>query len=103
MEIRRGTTATIEIIIPDDINVAEAEAMYVTVGQNDIPVIERSIEQLMIEGQTVRANLTQEETLALNHKINASIQIRLKLANGGAFASQKKTVDVKDVIKEGVI
>ncbi|MBQ0113533.1 MAG: hypothetical protein KBT03_10415 [Bacteroidales bacterium] len=103
MEIRRGTTATIEIIIPDDINVAEAETMYVTVGQSDIPVIERSIEQLMIEGQTVRANLTQEETLALNHKINASIQIRLKLANGGAFASQKKTVDVKDVIKEGVI
>lgn len=103
MEIRRGTTATIEIIIPDDINVAEAETMYVTVGQSDIPVIERSIEQLMIEGQTVRANLTQEETLSLNHKINASIQIRLKLANGGAFASQKKTVDVKDVIKEGVI
>lgn len=103
MEIRRGTTATIEIIIPDDINVAEAETMYVTVGQSDIPVIERSIEQLMIEGQTVRANLTQEETLALNHKINASIQIRLKLANGGAFASQKKTVDVKDVIKEGII
>ena len=103
MEIRRGTTATIEILIPDDINVAEAEAIYVTVGQNDIPVIERNIEQLMIEDQTVRANLTQEETLALNHKINASIQIRLKLANGGAFASQKKTVDVKDVIKEGVI
>lgn len=103
MEIRRGTTATIEILIPDDINISEAVAVFVTVGQNDIPVIEKSIEQLLIEDQTVKASLTQEETLSLNHKINASIQIRLRLANGGAFASQKKTVEVKDVIKEGVI
>ena len=103
--ITRGTTPTIVFKYKHNdeyVNLSSFDEVYFTIKGNcnqlDIPK-----DRMQFDDELVSATLTQEETLALNHKINASIQIRLKLANGGAFASQKKTVDVKDVIKEGVI
>lgn len=103
MELRRGTTPTIEIGIPEDINVADSQALFITISQNKMPIIDKSLADVLINDNKVTVDLSQEETLRLTAKTNATVQIRFVLSTGRAFASQIKKVEVDDILKEGKI
>lgn len=102
MEIRRGTTPTICIEIPDEIDTSKITAAYVTLNQ-DGTELEKNIEDLTITDQVLSFVLTQDETLEFNSLINGWVQIRIKLSNGTALASQKETLKILPIIKEGTI
>lgn len=102
MEIRRGTTPTICIEIPEEIDASKITAAYVTLNQ-DGTELEKNIEDLTITEQVLSFDLTQEETLNFNSLINGWIQIRLKLKNETAVASQKEVLKILPIIKEGAI
>lgn len=103
MNMRRGTTPTIEIGIPTDINVADSKALFISISQNKSVVIEKKLSEVSIVNNKVTVELTQEDTLKLKPNISATIQIRFVLSTNRAFASQIKSIDISEVLKEGKI
>ena len=102
MEIRRGTTPTICIELPSEIEPENITAAYVTMNQ-DGQEIEKALEDLTITDSFLSFDMTQEETLNFNSLINGWIQVRLKMADGTALASQKEPLKFLPVIKEDIL
>lgn len=75
---------------------------YVTIKQLDL-VIERSMSQMTKDGKNLKLHLTQEETGQFKAKKSCKVQLRLRDINDNAYASEEFKLEVKDVIKEGVI
>lgn len=101
-EIRRGTTPTIEVEIPEEIDLASAKPIFLTISQNDCDLIEKDEKSGTIEGQKISFVLDQTETLRLSTKATAKIQIRLGVGSK-KFGSQIEGLKVLDVLKEGEI
>ena len=102
MEIRRGTTPTICIELPLEIEPENIAAAYVTMNQ-DGNELEKQLSDLTITDNFLSFDMTQEETLAFNSLITGSIQVRLKMADGTSLASQKEPLKFLPVMKEDVI
>ena len=100
MKIRRGTTPTVTVEIPEEINLLTEGV--VTIKQFD-KTIERTLEDMDYKAHVFSFVLSQDETLGLSSLQAAQIQIRLKDENGTAFASQIEKITVLPVDKEGVI
>ena len=97
--IRRGTTPTIQFTTTLTEN--DVSAVYVTIRQGD-HVIEKDNNSIVWLESKIVISLTQEETLGL-HTGLADVQIRVKLANSQATATQILAIQVNDILKEGVI
>ena len=97
----RGTTPT--HIIETDISLADVEALYITYSQRDKVIIEKSLEDVEINGHLINIKLTQEDTLSFNDADEVLIQIRARLSDGTAVASNLMRTDVKKILKDGEI
>lgn len=88
-----------------DVNVdlTEAEAVYVTYSQDDKVVFEKTGSDITVTPRQLSVTLTQEETGRLNTLYPVEIQIRAHFADGSAPASDVMKAPVKKVLKEGVI
>lgn len=97
----RGTTPTMEFIIPFDTGqLAEA---FVTLSQNEAVVIDKALEECQCDANKLSVRLTQEETLKLQCNFMTEIQIRAKTLEGEAIASQIIKVNTERILKDGVI
>lgn len=97
----RGTTPTLEFIIPFDTGqLAEA---FVTLSQNEVVVIDKALEECQCDANKLSVLLTQEETLKLQCDCMTEIQIRAKTLEGEAIASQIIKVNTERILKDGVI
>lgn len=99
----RGTTPKLEFTLPFDTSlVAE---MYVTMTQNGITALEKTLSDCNCSGTSVSLTLTQEDTLRLQQqpRSQAEIQIRVRTTSGEALASDIMSVYVGRILKEGVI
>lgn len=96
----RGTTPVFELTLPFD--VGRIAIGYITIKQKKI-VIEKSLENCECNGRIINMSLTQEDTLSFTAHIPAKIQIRCRMTDGSAWASEEVCVEVKDVLKDGVI
>lgn len=99
----RGTTPTLEFTLPFDTSlIAE---MYVTMTQNGITALEKTLSDCNCSGTSVSLTLTQEDTLRLQQqpRSQAEIQIRVRTTAGEALASDIMSVYVGRILKEGVI
>lgn len=97
----RGTTPTLEFIIPFDTGqLAEA---FVTLSQNGGIVIDKALTECNCEENKLSIRLTQEETLKLQCDCITEIQIRAKTLEGEAVASQIIKVNTERILKDGVI
>jgi hypothetical protein len=97
--IRRGTTPTLQFtttLAENDVDVA-----YVTIRQGEVIIEKTGGEVAWFDGLLV-VSLSQEETLSLAEGM-AQIQIRVRLKNTQATATQIVAVSVNDILKEGVI
>lgn len=99
--MRRGTTPT--HTFTTDIDLSEADVIFVTYEQGDTIVIEKTIDDLTVTSESISVELTQEETLAFNESGSVKIQIRARFADGTAVASNIMKVSALAIIKEGVI
>jgi len=97
----RGTTPTCRFALP-----FEASALSGWV----ISFAQRGVEKFSVEdsectasGRTITATLSQADTLKLEAGVDAQIQLRGVSAGGTAVASEILTVEVKPVLKGGVI
>lgn len=74
-----------------------------TIAQNNSVVLEKDISQATLGDGFIEFSLTQEDTLLLDEKIIASVQLRCKSNLGDAYASKIYTFQPYDVLKESVI
>ena len=100
-DIYRGTTHSFEFDMETDLS--EVSVMWVTLAQNGIERVTKETEDIEIEGQTVKVNLSQEDTLALKPNRTAKIQIRILLNDGSAEITETIEREVHDCLKDGVI
>lgn len=103
----RGTTPSINFVVPQDTPIAELSELYITFNQENKTVLEFSKSsdevEFVISENTIRVNLTQEDTLKLNADYKVQIQLRAKTVGGVALATPIMKKDVLRILKDGVI
>ena len=100
--MRRGTTPTHTCTIPSSLEVSTLSEIYITYTQFGRTIIERTIDDIEIDGQQLKVNLSQAETLSF--KVGkARMQIRAKSAIGKTYASDIKEIIVQEILKDGEI
>jgi len=106
----RGTTPTFYLMLKTDLDPSLLEAMWVTFKAPGVEVTKELsdvsvtvVDQGEYEGQwQVVCQLTQDESLSF-YKGSAEVQIRFRLSTGKAYATNIPRVDIRKILKEGVI
>jgi hypothetical protein len=99
-EMIRGTTPTFTFNLPFE--VSNVKAAYITIRSKRVE-IEKNLASCVLNGTTITTTLTQEETLRLPRSKQAEIQLRVLTKDNSALATSIFTVQVEDILKEGVI
>lgn len=124
--ITRGTTPYHSFILP--LTADQISAAYITYLQNNVVILDKSIEDIIIEdiandsdntaineeleesipSSQLTIHLTQEDTLKFHfypaaEKNLAVIQIRILTIDGEAYASEPITERIFGILKDGVI
>lgn len=97
----RGTTPTICFHLPFDLE--EIEELWLTIAQRGKEVITKEKADMEYDNGTFSVKLTQDETLRLDARQKTQVQLRVKFITGDAIASDPQTVNVDDILKDGVI
>lgn len=99
--MRRGTTPS--HIFTCDIDLTDAEVLYISYEQEDKIIIEKTLDDVTIDAETITVKLTQAETLALKMNQGVKIQIRARFPDGTAVASNIINTRAEEILKEGEI
>lgn len=99
--MRRGTTPT--HIFTTDIDLTQAEVVYLTYKQGGEIVLEREVGSMEIAADKLTVELTQEETLGFTTVGQVHIQIRARYPDGSAIASNIISTTADEILKDGVI
>lgn len=100
----RGTTPTEVFTVnnPEAIDLAQCSQIWATITDNSGKDYTWDSERLVVDGNTISLELTQEETLRF--KVGAArAQLRFLYSDGTAFASRPCPLRIEDVRKDGVI
>jgi hypothetical protein len=98
----RGTTPELTFNLPFDISTIKS--LYVTFTDRDgNAVLEKAKADCTLSGKTVKVKLTQAETLNFKGRQSVQIQLRVLTNDGEALASTIYTVNVAEILKDGVI
>lgn len=95
----RGTTPVILVKLPREI---AFDTFYLTFKQAGKTVVEKTLEDVSIDGANIYAPLSQAETLAFNGSSDVLIQLRGKVGEQ-AYASNIVQRTVDDILKDGEI
>ncbi len=102
--MRRGTTPTLELTITG-VDAIASDTLYVTLKQSQ-KEITKTNPDLSVEdgdsGSVINLYLSQQETLSLR-KGTCEIQVRGINALGDAWASDIATINIKEILRDGVI
>ena len=99
-KILRGTTPTNYFNV--DLDLTEAASIYITYAQNDDVVFEKEKSDITITPERLSVMLTQEDTLKLDEG-EVLIQIRARLSDGTAVASNIVKTTAGRILKDGVV
>lgn len=103
LTIRRGTTPYLTATIKDNVDLTNITTAWLTIAQNNVIVLDKKTEDLIINDNKVSIRLSQEDTLSLKASVSSYIQLRLLTDSEIAYASQCDFVSVEAIIKDGVI
>ena len=98
--MRRGTTPTLKFTLPYEIAVS---SLYITFMQRGRTILEKTIDDVTLDGKTINVELTQDDTLTFTAGQPISIQIRIRDTENKAVASQIIETTAEEVLKDGVI
>lgn len=101
MPITRGGTPTL-IFSDIDIDLRDAVVAYITIYQNGVTVLEKTIEDITITEDTISTTLTQKESLKVKEG-PAVIQIRTRMPDGSCPISEPIYTEGSVLLKNGVI
>lgn len=99
--MRRGTTP--KHTFTTDIDLTEAEVIYITYKQQGEVIVEKEIQDIEASSEEISCELTQEETLQFSDPHDVTIQIRARFADGSAVASNIMKAPAEAILKDGVI
>lgn len=99
--MRRGTTPTLTFNLP--FNVEEIRNCEVYFSQGDSLVIEKPMEDCVLEDTTLQVTLSQADTLALDEEEKCEVQIRFVFLDGSVAATEIIKDRVKKILKESEI
>lgn len=97
----RGTTPTLEFMLPFDTSVVSD--VFITFAQGRKEILNKTLADCACEGEKLTLRLSQEETLKLSSFYTTEIQIRVKTKTGEALASDIMSVHFERILKDGVI
>lgn len=100
----RGTTPTLEFKIPFDVSLIDE--LFVTITQANVVTVEKNKSQCELSGNVITVKLTQEDTLIFKDRYfggKARLQVRVKMLNGEALASDIINLEIGEILKEGEI
>ena len=95
----RATTPTHTFELPFEYE-QYVEKILITYKQGDEIVLEKSENDIVVDGKVVSFQLTQEETNLFKPNIMCDIQIRILTIGGQAYASQEWHRTVEDVLND---
>lgn len=96
----RGTTPT--NIFNVDVNLTNADVIWITYAQQNKVVIEKNKDDITATAKTLTVELSQEDTLKLTER-EVDIQIRARFPDGTALASNIIKTTANKILKDGVI
>lgn len=101
----RGTTPTFTFKIQSSVPVTTLSEAFITFKQLKKVVLEKGLSDCTVdtENNTITLELSQAETLLFEESIMAEVQLRVRLQDNSALASDVKRIDVHRILKEGVI
>lgn len=99
--IYRGTTPTIKFKMPFKLD--NLSLCYVSLSQNKKLLIDKDISDCTVDDTTISVTLSQAETLSLRSGRDVEVQIRWKLVDDKAFASEAFVDTVEAILKDGEI
>ena len=97
----RGTTPTLSFELPTD--TGELSEVWITISQKGSIVLNKTLSDCTLSGNTLTVTLTQQETLLFENDGTAEIQLRARLTGGAAVASAIIPVETDRILKDGVI
>ena len=97
----RGTTPTISLTV-NGLSELQIHSAYLTIKQGG-KVIEKIADDITIDGDSLKATLSQTETLGFEAGLNVSIQLRVLTKSSTAYATKVLKVPVEEVLKDGEI
>lgn len=97
----RGTTQTLTFNLSETID--DIKALYITFNQNGKTVLEKTLNDVFVEGKHIVLPLKQEDTLAFLALKTVLIQLRIRDIDGNAYASKILKLYVDEILKDGVI
>lgn len=97
----QATTPTFILTLPDTVDLSQAANIYFSLRQKNV-IIEKSNDDLTVDGQTVSVYLSQAETLQLVSGA-AQIQLNWTYANGSRACSNIVSVQVTENLLKEVV
>ena len=85
----RGTNPTHTFTLPFNVDVIDK--VRILYAQNEKVVFVKETESCTLENNTIVTRLTQEDTLAIDHKRPVEVQIRVLTVTGDSLVSAIKT------------
>jgi len=98
----RGTTPTVTLTLPEDVDLSGASVAYLSFGQGGADLFDVPIDRLTLNDNVCSATLTQNETLSLASGTKTQIQLRWK-DGGVAYGTKIVSVPTDAILKEGTI
>ncbi len=99
--MRRGTTPTITFNLPFSVDTVRNVEVYFS--QNDDLIIEKKMDDCVLDGTTLAVTLSQAETLLLNDDTKMKMQARFVFTDGSVDATDIIKGKVKEILKDGEI
>ena len=96
----RGTTPTHTWVLPFDASLLKE--VSITYMQNDEIIVKKTDEYCKTDGNKLSITLTQEDTLKLEAKVKATVQLKAMTASGTVMATKPKNISVSDIQDEEV-
>lgn len=97
----QATTPTFVLTLPDTVDLSQAANIYFSLRQKNV-LIEKTGDDLTVDGQTVSVYLSQEETLQIVSGA-AQIQLNWTYANGSRACSNIVSVQVSENLLKEVV
>ncbi len=98
----RGTTPTHTFTLPEGIKSTDFSEIFITYSQNGEPVLEKTGDELTLEESVIKIVFSQTDTLKFEPG-PVKIQLRAKMPDGQAVASNIISTTAREVLKDGEI
>ena len=98
----RGTTPTYSFTLPEGIRLGDFSAVFLTFSQNGHRVLEKTIDELEATEDGFQLLFSQADTLCFSPG-PVKIQLRARMPDGTAVASNIISTTAQEVLKDGEI